>query len=160
VIGAYNCGDGAMRRAIAKAGCRDYWVVERYLSTQARNHVKKYIATHYIFEGCGGWTTITNAEAAECRAAIAKLSNNKADDIANTTTIEIRGKYSATVLVNSLKMEEDVFNKLNPGMADAVLQGKAYPLTLPNNRLPLFLANRLQLLEQSLQLLLSSAASS
>ena len=158
VIGAYNCGNGAMRRAIAKAGSRDYWVVEKYLSAQARNHVKKYIATHYIFEGSGGWTTITNFQAAECRVAIAKISTNKADDLTNTTTIEIRGKYSPTVLVSSLMIDAEVFNKLNPGMAEALLQGKAYPLTLPNNKLPLFLANRVQLLQQSLQMFISSAA--
>ena len=157
VVAAYNCGNGAMRRAIAKAGTNNYWVVQNYLSLQARNHVKKYIATHYMFEGCGGWTTITSEKAVQCRAAIAGMHANKANDTTSNTTIEIRGKYNQGVLASYLMIEQQVFARLNPGMDEVLLQGKPYRLTLPNNKLPLFLANRKEILEQSVQLFLSAA---
>jgi membrane-bound lytic murein transglycosylase D len=157
-VGAYNCGNGAMRRAIAKAGSRNYWVVEKYLSAQARNHVKKYIATHYIFEGCGGWTTITSTEAAECRAAIACLNAGRDSAAGNTGTIEIRGKYNAAIMSEALMIDKAFFNRLNPGFEQTLLEGKVYQLTLPAGKMPLFIANKKQILEQSVQLLLSQAA--
>jgi membrane-bound lytic murein transglycosylase D len=161
VIAAYNCGTGAMRRALAKAGTSDYWVVQKYLSEQARNHVKKYIATHYIFEGCGGWTTITCNEAVGCRAAMASLNEqNTLNDSAfenNTISVEINGKYNSAVLINALFIDEALFNRLNPDLDKELLEGNTYHLTLPVDKIPLFQSNRKQILEQSVQLLLSSA---
>ncbi len=159
VIAAYNCGTGAMRRAIAKAGTKNYWKVQNFLSAQARNQVKKYIATHYIFEGCGGWTTVSKEETAECQTTIAGLSNMK-DTTAtadNTATIEISGKYNSGVLINTLLIEDELFNKLNPGIDKELLQGKTYKLTLPKEKMPLFQSNRQQILEQSVQLFISAA---
>ncbi len=159
VVAAYNCGNGAMRRAIAKAGSKNYWVVQNYLSEQARNHVKKYIATHYMFEGSGGWTTITNDEALACRLAIAGLrgGSDSSCGINANTTIDINGNYNAGVMMRCLFIDSDLFNRLNPGFDQRLLAGKTYPLTLPNEKLPLFICNRKNILEQSAQLLFSTA---
>lgn len=62
VVAAYNCGAGGVRKAIRKAGSRDFWALQNYLPEETRNHVKKFIGTHYIFEGGGGITTMTAAE--------------------------------------------------------------------------------------------------
>jgi len=62
VVAAYNCGAGGVRKAIRKAGSRDFWALQNYLPAETRNHVKKFIGTHYIFEGGGGITTMTAAE--------------------------------------------------------------------------------------------------
>ncbi len=158
VIAAYNCGCGGMRKAINKAGSKNYWELEKYLPEQTRTHVKKYIATHYIFEGSGGWTTVTNDEALECSAAIAKLNAQKASDAANNmATVEISGKYNSGVLSNDLMIDKSVFSQLNPGIDKELLDGKAYQLTLPADKMPLFQANRQQILEQSVQLFVTSA---
>jgi membrane-bound lytic murein transglycosylase D len=161
-IAAYNCGTGAMRRAIAHAGSKNYWVVQKYLTEQARNYIKKYISTYYIFEGCGGWTTVTNDEAVVCSATMAKIAEQSAGldstTANNTTTVEISGKYNSAIMINSLFMEAEVFNRLNPNLDNDLLQGKTYHLTLPTDRMPLFQANRRQILEQSVQILLASAA--
>ena len=62
VLAAYNGGPGPVNAAIKKSGSRNFWKLQNYLPAESRGHVKKFIATHYYFEGQGGETTITKAE--------------------------------------------------------------------------------------------------
>ena len=62
VLAAYNCGPGPVYTAIHKSGSRNFWNLQAYLPGESRDHVKKFIATHYYFEGQGGITTLTKAE--------------------------------------------------------------------------------------------------
>ena len=63
VIAAYNGGPGKVNSAIRRSGSRDFWSLQKYLPAESRNHVKKFIATHYIMERAGGITTLTKSEA-------------------------------------------------------------------------------------------------
>jgi len=63
VIASYNSGPGKVLSAIKKSGSRDFWKLQQYLPKETRAHVKKFISTHYFFEGEGGICTITRAEA-------------------------------------------------------------------------------------------------
>jgi len=48
-IASYNCGRGAVARAIVKAGGKaDFWAISPYLPAETRNYVPKFIATAYI----------------------------------------------------------------------------------------------------------------
>ena len=51
VLAAYNCGPGPVYKAIKKSGSRDFWKLQNYLPLESRTHVKRFIATHYYFEG-------------------------------------------------------------------------------------------------------------
>ncbi|MEO6219532.1 MAG: lytic transglycosylase domain-containing protein, partial [Ginsengibacter sp.] len=63
VVAAYNCGPGNVDKAIRKSGgSKDFWSLQYFLPNESMNHVKKFIATHYIFEGEGGITTVTKKE--------------------------------------------------------------------------------------------------
>jgi len=62
VLAAYNGGPGPVYKAIKKSGSRNFWKLEQYLPAESRGHVKKFIATHYYFEGQGGLTTLTKDE--------------------------------------------------------------------------------------------------
>lgn len=62
VLAAYNAGPGPVYSAIKKSGSRNFWKLQNYLPAESRGHVKKFIATHYYFEGQGGITTLTKAE--------------------------------------------------------------------------------------------------
>ena len=78
VIAAYNGGPGYVYNAIKKSKSRNFWELQYLLPAETRNHVKKFISTHYIFEGQGGITTLTKAEATEQIGALAGyLSNRK-----------------------------------------------------------------------------------
>jgi membrane-bound lytic murein transglycosylase D len=61
-IAAYNSGPGVVNSAIKKAGSRNFWKLQQYLSAETRGHVKRYIAIHYFFEEVGSETTLTKAE--------------------------------------------------------------------------------------------------
>ena len=62
VIAAYNAGPGAVTKAIKRSGSRNFWKLQYFLPQETRLHVKKFIATHYFFEGHGSITTLTKEE--------------------------------------------------------------------------------------------------
>ena len=63
MIAAYNSGPGKVLYAIKVTGSHNFWVLQRFLPAETRGHVKRFIATHYYFEGTGGITTLTKKEA-------------------------------------------------------------------------------------------------
>jgi membrane-bound lytic murein transglycosylase D len=63
VIAAYNSGPGTVYKAIKKSGSRNFWKLQHFLPAETRDHVKKFISTHYYYEGRGGVTTLTKYEA-------------------------------------------------------------------------------------------------
>jgi len=62
VIAAYNSGPGPVYKAIKKSGSRNFWKLQNFLPAETRGHVKKFISTHYYYEGRGGVTTSTKQE--------------------------------------------------------------------------------------------------
>lgn len=62
VIAAYNCGSGNVDKAIKQSGSREFWKLQHFLPTETRNHVKRFIATHYYYEGEGSLATLTKTE--------------------------------------------------------------------------------------------------
>ncbi len=72
VLAAYNSGPRPVYAAIRKSGSRNFWALQEFLPAETRGHVKRFIATHYYFEGQGSVTTLTKAEnIAFAKAAIA-----------------------------------------------------------------------------------------
>ncbi len=61
-IAAYNAGPAPVYKAIKKSGSRNFWKLQHYLPEETRGHVKKFIATHYFFEGHGSIVTLTKDE--------------------------------------------------------------------------------------------------
>jgi len=49
VLAAYNAGPLPVERAIHRSHSRNFWVLERYLPAESRQHVKRFIATAYYF---------------------------------------------------------------------------------------------------------------
>lgn len=147
VVAAYNGGPGRVYSAIKKTGSRDFWKLQYHLPEESRNHVKKFIATHYIMEGKGGVTT-TGKQVA---------SNTGVPAIANDPNIEmqtIAGKYSSVVMAKNLLLDLLYFNQLNPNF-DAVLAGNnTFDLRLPREKMDVFNKNRYNILSESVQLLM------
>lgn len=51
VLAAYNGGPVPVYKAIHKAHSKNFWTLQRYLPAESREHVKRFIATAYYFEG-------------------------------------------------------------------------------------------------------------
>jgi len=61
-IAAYNGGPGTVFKAIKRSGSRNFWKLQDFLPMETRLHVKRFISTHYFFEGEGSVTTLTKQE--------------------------------------------------------------------------------------------------
>jgi membrane-bound lytic murein transglycosylase D len=70
VLAAYNAGPKPVYNAIRESGSKNFWVLQNYLPAESRDHVKKFIATHYYFEGRGSETTLTRAENLEFKKMV------------------------------------------------------------------------------------------
>ncbi len=163
VIAAYNGGEAHVYNAIKRSGSRNFWDLQYYLPAESRNHVKKFIATHYIFEGQGGVTTLTKEEATQQLSGSSMyvfhrdLSNEEAS---NSKTISISGKYHSFIIARYVLMDLDEFNRYNPDF-DKIMAGtnNTYDLKLPADKMQLFTSNKYQILNESVQLLLNGIPS-
>lgn len=153
VIAAYNAGPGVVNSAIRKAKSHNFWELQYYLPAESRNHVKKFIATHYIMEGDGGITTLTKKET-EAMA----VANPPAIADSNTTVLNISGKYNSSAITQNIQMNSAEFDRLNPNFDKQLSANGSYNLRLPNDKMLLFQANKQQILEQSIQILLSTVS--
>lgn len=152
VVAAYNCGNGCVRSAIRRAKSKDFWQLQYFLPEETRNHVKKFIATHLIFEGAGGFTTMTAAEVAQ-----AKTQNKNtpltlsAAELAGSALIEVSGRFNSLVLANELQINIQQFNAWNPGFDKALAAGEKYAMRISKDKEAVFLAKKNQLLLASVR---------
>ena len=172
VIAGYNGGPGKVLNAIKRTGTRDFWTLQSALPLESRNHVKKFIATHYVMEGTGGITTVTSEELAGIHA---KAIQEGADRLNKTysenqklraalnpvvpegaTSQKIQGKYNSIILCTQLGLDIGQFNKLNPGFDKLVPEDEGYALVLPLDKMQQFNQVRYQILQQSIMASLQS----
>jgi membrane-bound lytic murein transglycosylase D len=151
VIAAYNGGPGNVNAAIRKSGSRNFWDLQYYLPTESRNHVKKFIATHYIMEGDGGLTTLTRKETEDLAQAAVQ---GAADE--NTGVVTVTGRYNSIAILQYLQMDLASFNRLNPNFDRQLSANGSYALRLPNDKISLFQSGKPQILEQSVRMILSA----
>ncbi len=158
VIAAYNGGPGRVFSAIKKSGSRNFWSLQYYLPVESRNHVKKFIATHYIMEGTGGITTTPNLKGSYQTGTGANPYNTKPDlteeELETAATQSITGKYNSLVITKNLSMDILLFNRYNPDFDNMMAINGNYDLRLPADKMQLFLANKYIILNECVQLLL------
>ncbi|MEI9807627.1 MAG: transglycosylase SLT domain-containing protein [Bacteroidota bacterium] len=152
VIAAYNGGPGKVNAAIKKSGSRDFWTLQQYLPAESKNHVKKFIATHYIMEGQGGITTATKVEGKDLTAG-SPLSEEEA---ANSKKQSISGRYNSFIIMKHISMDMVSFNKMNPNFDKLIGSNGNYELTLPTDKMDIFLVKKPTILNESMQLLLNA----
>ncbi len=155
VIAAYNGGPGRVYSAIKKSGSRNFWSLQYYLPEESRNHVKKFIATHYIMEGSGGITTTPNLSGGS--NGMNAYDNKPAlteQELETAVTQSITGKYNSLVITKNLSMDIVTFNRYNPDFDNMMSINGNYDLRLPADKMQIFLANKYVILNECVQLLL------
>lgn len=159
VIAAYNGGPGRVYSAIKKSGSRNFWSLQYHLPAESRNHVKKFIATHYIMEGTGGVATSLNINGemglGTSENYFDKKPNITEQELATTATQTISGKYNSLVIAKNLSIEISQFNRYNPEFDNMMAVNGNYDLRLPADKMQLFLANKYVILNECVQLLLN-----
>ncbi|AHF17479.1 lytic transglycosylase domain-containing protein [Niabella soli] len=150
VVAAYNCGPGRVNSAINKAGSNDFWNLQYYLPAESRNHVKKFIATHYIMEGQGGVTTVSRDQA----LAMMKTVKDDATQL-NVKVQTISGRYNSRAIAKYLAMDIEAFSKLNPSLDKVLASNSTYQLKLPEDKMQEFLSKKNEMLNESIQMLIN-----
>jgi membrane-bound lytic murein transglycosylase D len=161
VIAAYNGGPGRVFSAMRRSGSKNFWDLQYYLPEESRNHVKKFIGTHYLMEGAGGETTSTADEWTNIQAQTLDRtrlfqSQLSAEVLAGTEVSNVEGRYNSVVVATQLAMDIAMFNALNPNFDKQVALEGGYDLRLPKDKMEVFKANRFIILRQSLMATLQS----
>jgi membrane-bound lytic murein transglycosylase D len=161
VIAAYNGGAGNVLKAIRKSGSRNFWDLQYFLPAESRNHVKKFIGTHYIFEGQGGLCTLTKKETDENYGVNGTYIFNRRltpAELDEARTQTLSGKYHSAVIAKNIVMDIADFNRYNPDFDKVMASANnSYDIKLPADKMELFNANKYQILNESIQQLLNSA---
>lgn len=148
VVAAYNGGSARLDNIIKRNDKKDFWEIQNELPAESRNHVKKFIATHYIFEGQGSETT-----------GLQNKSQNTtitANELANLDSIKISGRYKSEAIVQVLELEKDSFDRWNPQFNDKVSTTN-YLVKIPKNKVEGFQSHQDKILKLSVQMILSEA---
>lgn len=139
-IGAYNCGAGAMNRAITKAKSKDFWYLagNGFISKQTAEYVPKLIAitdlaiNHEYY----GIDLPDHSEEFD-------LLENEKNGIYDYVTV--KKAYSLNQLAQELRINSDTIKRLNP----AYVRGMTHPAKASDIRLPLGMkASALEALEK------------
>ncbi len=150
VIAAYNGGSENVKKAIRKSGGTDFWRLQYYLPQESRNHVKKFIATHYVMET--GWES--EQDLAFYDPAIKSMAQSTAIE-KGLLQQSISGKYIGSIIAKNISMELSLFNQYNPAFDKKISQEGGYDLRLPEEKMKLFREHKYQILEECVQLLLN-----
>lgn len=152
VIAAYNGGPGRVFNAIKRSGSRNFWALQYYLPEESRNHVKKFIATHYIMEG-------ENPVSYANGTAVSNPFDTKPDislkEAENAETQTITGKFNSVIIAKNLSMEITEFNRYNPNFDQLISANGQFELVLPADKMQIFQANKYTILNECVQYLLS-----
>lgn len=143
VVAAYNGGAGRVRQAIKKKGTKNFWLLQYELPLETRNHVKKFIATQYVFEAGDNEIQVSDPLANN-----PKLQKEVVTDLVHTT---ISGRFTYATIALFLNMEEALLRKYNPEMEKTVASGKTYELNLPAGMMEKFKARKNEILQASIQ---------
>jgi membrane-bound lytic murein transglycosylase D len=116
-IAAYNCGPGNVRKAIRKAGSRNFWAIVPYLPTETRRYVPKFVATTYVMSYYA-----------------AHGLNPHMDELEqNPTTAKVYDNVSFKMIAQTLKMDMKTIKQLNPAYLKGYIpkSENGYHITLP-----------------------------
>lgn len=154
VVAAYNGGLNRVKRAIKKNNSSNFWDIQYSLPLETRNHVKKFIATHYAFEGSEGWTTLTTAETLIYKNSLTKKNTESNSETENSTT-SIKKKLKNRIITKSSKTDLAKFKIENPHISKIYSENKES--TVLKSSLNLFETHKTNIVLSSIHWILNDA---
>ncbi|NTE04693.1 transglycosylase SLT domain-containing protein [Agrobacterium tumefaciens] len=106
-IAAYNCGKGAVSRAMAKAESRDFWAIRQFLPKETRNYVPAFIAAVYVMNYSGKH----------------QISPQACSLFLKTDTVQTNRFVSLASLAKALNVDETALFALNPSYKKKIVNG-------------------------------------
>jgi membrane-bound lytic murein transglycosylase D len=128
---AYNCGEGALRRAIAKAGTDDLEVLinpdNHLLPRESRNYIRKILS----------FAILEQSEDLFSSEYTYLLNIGSTSSLA---TVEVGGGETLSRVASLIRMEEDELINLNTHILKRItpLDDRKYSIHIPRHKLPIF----------------------
>lgn len=108
-LASYNCGQGAVSRAMIKAGgAKTFWEIQEYLPIETRNYVPKFIAVTYMMNYYRKYKDIEVPDA---------------DFKINIDSIYVNKFVSFNSLASVLSLESKEIEILNPSYKKSIING-------------------------------------
>ena len=107
-LAAYNCGAGAVKRAIAKAGGeRDFWKFQSYLPSETQRYIPAFIAATYVMS-YSDYHNVCPSQNGVC---------------SKTDTVYVNRFINLKELCSTLNLQPNQLGKLNPGYKKGIVNG-------------------------------------
>jgi membrane-bound lytic murein transglycosylase D len=104
----------------------------------------------------GGITTVTKDEADNAMLSSASGKNSLSEEeLTNSKMQTISGKYNSVIISKNILIDIAGFNRYNPGFDKQIAVRGSFDLRLPGDKMDVFNAKKFQILEESMNLLLS-----
>ena len=127
-ITAYNCGAGALKRTIKKAGSSDFWFLmeKGFLSEQASSYVPKLLAIADVVEN-DAYYGVKMPHARNAAGKTIDLDAGKFD------YVSVKRQISLKAIAQELRIDEEEFLSLNSALVKGVTPPKTqYALRFPS----------------------------
>lgn len=160
VVAAYNCGQGNISKAMAKAGSKKYTEFSRFLPQETQNHVQKYLNASYATGELNAVlqdyykTPLKKREPVQDDyAAYEKFKANARKNAGIVELIEttINGAYDAEIISHYLAIEKSQLVEWNPELENDLAEKGETVLKLPAELLDRFTINKYKILTDSLK---------
>ncbi len=106
-IAAYNCGKGAVARAMIKADSRDFWEIRQFLPKETRNYVPAFIAAVYVMN----------------YSSKHQISPQACSLFLKTDTVQTNKFVSLSDLAKALNVDQTALFALNPSYKKQIVNG-------------------------------------
>ena len=168
VMAAYNGGPGRVYSAIRQSGSKNFWQLQGYLPRESSTYVKRFIATHYIMEGGSDMPNFPGSEGIGSMTVGGPSYSPSGDlyqmnkprlnesELRDIEVLGVSGKFNSLIIAKNLTMDITEFNRLNPNFDDMLNNTGNYDLRLPADKMQLFTATKYNILNECVQVLLSS----
>ncbi|SFV33052.1 lytic transglycosylase domain-containing protein [Thermoflavifilum thermophilum] len=149
VVAAYNCGPVAVLDAMQKSGSSNFFDLEKYLPSETRSHVMRFLATAYTL---GRVSSFFGLDEAQPDGDELSSDRNAVTDI---QSLSLTGRYALPVIAQFLEIDINTLKRLNPDW-DKQSANNTLSLNLPADKISLFKARQQTILNESQQLFLEN----
>lgn len=161
VVAAYNCGEGNISKAMARAGSKNYTVFAGFLPAETQNHVQKYLNACYatgeldavlqdFYKTGSPKKQVTKKPASKAKVIEIIPSAEKTEE-SNIVKTSINGAYKLAAIAKFLDVSSEEILQLNPDLEKDLNEKGEANLFLPKSLMDKFKLNQYKILTSSLK---------
>lgn len=155
VLAAYNCGEGNIAKAMAKADSSNYEDYYIYLPNETINSIRKYINACYVTGELDDLLQNSRGKSSPIRKAMTvkkPMQYQEVNEYSDPSLLptSINAAYDLEVLASFLGINLSDINKWNPTISNKLREDAEVILLLPPEEMGVFQSNKNKILKLSL----------